>query len=135
MSAKPFTFEAVLTGELEEIEQSRKRRVPEIKPAPPEDPSQADPYKKAHDAQLLGVAFSGGGIRSATFNLGILQALADMDILRWVDYLSTVSAAAISEAGWRRGSSGSRAEPPEAPFRKSKAGSIPFRGPATARNL
>ena len=91
MSAKPFTFEAVLTGELEEIEQSRKRRVPEIKPAPPEDPSQADPYKKAHDAQLLGVAFSGGGIRSATFNLGILQALADMDILRWVDYLSTVS--------------------------------------------
>lgn len=25
---------------------------------------------------LVGLAFSGGGIRSATFNLGILQALA-----------------------------------------------------------
>ena len=86
----PFTFETVLAGELEEIEQSRGRRVPEMKPTPAGDPN-PDPYTKAHNAQLLGVAFSGGGIRSATFNLGILQALAELDILRWVDYLSTVS--------------------------------------------
>lgn len=39
----------------------------------------------------LGLAFSGGGIRSATFNLGILQALAKHDLLRYFDYLSTVS--------------------------------------------
>ena len=32
-----------------------------------------------------------GGIRSATFNLGILQALARLDLLKRVDYLSTVS--------------------------------------------
>ena len=40
---------------------------------------------------LIGLAFSGGGIRSATFNLGILQSLADLGILRFFDYLSTVS--------------------------------------------
>lgn len=45
----------------------------------------------AHQAQLAGLAFSGGGIRSATFNLGILQALAERDILGHFDYLSTVS--------------------------------------------
>lgn len=39
----------------------------------------------------IGLAFSGGGIRSATFNLGILQALARKNILRFCDYLSTVS--------------------------------------------
>src|SRR5207244_1349740 len=39
---------------------------------------------------LVGLAFSGGGIRSATFNLGILQGLADLGILQFFDYLSTV---------------------------------------------
>ena len=41
--------------------------------------------------RLIGLAFSGGGIRSATTNLGVLQALSRMGILRLVDYLSTVS--------------------------------------------
>ncbi|HEY0060578.1 MAG TPA: patatin-like phospholipase family protein [Telluria sp.] len=45
----------------------------------------------AHRAELAGLAFSGGGIRSATFNLGILQALAANRLLRDFDYLSTVS--------------------------------------------
>jgi hypothetical protein len=45
---------------------------------------------------LLGLALSGGGIRSASFALGVLQALArkdgvHTDRLRDVDYLSTVS--------------------------------------------
>ncbi len=39
----------------------------------------------------VGLAFSGGGIRSATFNLGVLQQLQELDLLRHVDYLSTVS--------------------------------------------
>jgi len=38
-----------------------------------------------------GLALSGGGIRSAVFNLGVLQALAQKDKLRKIDYLSTVS--------------------------------------------
>ncbi|MCB0289945.1 MAG: patatin-like phospholipase family protein [Calditrichaeota bacterium] len=40
---------------------------------------------------LVGLAFSGGGIRSATFNLGIAQALYRRGIIDHVDYLSTVS--------------------------------------------
>jgi hypothetical protein len=39
----------------------------------------------------VGLAFSGGGIRSATFSLGVLQALARYRLLRRFDYLSTVS--------------------------------------------
>ncbi len=45
----------------------------------------------ARDMELTGLAFSGGGIRSATFNLGILQGLADVGLLKRFDYLSTVS--------------------------------------------
>jgi hypothetical protein len=43
------------------------------------------------DAGFIGLSLSGGGIRSATFNLGILQSLAHQDMLRQFDYLSTVS--------------------------------------------
>ena len=39
----------------------------------------------------IGLAISGGGIRSATFALGILQALAKEDLLKYFDYMSTVS--------------------------------------------
>ncbi|UTA48163.1 patatin-like phospholipase family protein [Simiduia sp. 21SJ11W-1] len=40
---------------------------------------------------VLGLAFSGGGIRSACFHLGVLQALQASGKLREVDYLSSVS--------------------------------------------
>jgi hypothetical protein len=40
---------------------------------------------------LVGLSLSGGGIRSATFNLGVLQALASLRLLTRIDYLSTVS--------------------------------------------
>jgi hypothetical protein len=43
------------------------------------------------DEPSVGLALSGGGIRSATFGLGVLQALAKADHLKDVDYLSTVS--------------------------------------------
>ncbi len=39
----------------------------------------------------LGVALSGGGIRSATFSLGLFQSLARRGLIRRIDYLSTVS--------------------------------------------
>ena len=38
-----------------------------------------------------GVALSGGGIRSATFCLGVMQVLAERRLLKDVDFLSTVS--------------------------------------------
>ncbi len=40
---------------------------------------------------LVGLAFSGGGIRSATFGLGVLETLKAKGVLKAVDYLSTVS--------------------------------------------
>ncbi len=40
---------------------------------------------------LIGLALSGGGIRSATFCLGVAQSLAKHGLLRHFDYLSSVS--------------------------------------------
>jgi hypothetical protein len=42
-------------------------------------------------AHRMGVALSGGGIRSATFCLGVFQTLARQRLLKRIDYLSTVS--------------------------------------------
>jgi predicted acylesterase/phospholipase RssA len=75
-SHNPVTFEQVLRDELECINGSRQNR---------------DVGSAAHADNLTGLAFSGGGIRSATFNLGILQALAERGLLHHFDYLSTVS--------------------------------------------
>jgi len=52
--------------------------------------AKAHPERKAI-GNFFGLALSGGGIRSATFNLGVLQVLAWTRLLRFVDYLSTVS--------------------------------------------
>jgi hypothetical protein len=49
------------------------------------------PYKRAFGSNLFGFALSGGGIRSATFGLGLLQGMADRNILPYVDLISTVS--------------------------------------------
>ncbi len=49
------------------------------------------PLPPSANYNLTGLALSGGGVRSATFNLGVLQALADGDMLKDFDYLSTVS--------------------------------------------
>ncbi|MBS1218808.1 MAG: hypothetical protein H6R21_1941, partial [Proteobacteria bacterium] len=50
-----------------------------------------DGHHHGPERPLTGLAFSGGGIRSATFNLGITQALAELRLLRQFDYLSCVS--------------------------------------------
>jgi hypothetical protein len=56
----------------------------------PDHPAE-DVYFLAESLDLKGICFSGGGIRSATFNLGVLQGLAALDKLGSFDYLSTVS--------------------------------------------
>ncbi len=45
----------------------------------------------ALDAPHAGLALSGGGVRSATFCLGLIRGLAQNGILRRFDYVSTVS--------------------------------------------
>ena len=49
--------------------------------------------KKDPDERLakIGLALSGGGIRSGTFAFGVIQALAARNVLREIDVLSTVS--------------------------------------------
>jgi hypothetical protein len=50
-----------------------------------------DPKKDATVYETVGLALSGGGVRSAAFALGALQALDHHNVLRKIDYLSTVS--------------------------------------------
>ncbi len=54
---------------------------------------------KALSENLAGLAFSGGGIRSATFAIGVLQGLASLKLLRFFDVLSTVSGGGYA-GGW-----------------------------------
>lgn len=51
---------------------------------------------------FVGLALSGGGIRSATFNLGLLQGLHRLNLLRHFDYLTTVSGGGYIGSFWSR---------------------------------
>src|SRR2546421_531229 len=77
------TFEEVRAAELAELAKLRSHRDPNL----------------AANSPVVGLAFSGGGIRSATINLGILQALAKYGLLKRIDYLSTVSGGGFI-GGW-----------------------------------
>src|ERR1039457_3997768 len=88
----PSDFPGVLSAEVEDIRARREGRFPrqhplEAAPTPPPP----HPYIDAHRIRPFGVAFAGGGIRSATFNLGVLQGLTELGLLPFIDYLSTVS--------------------------------------------
>ena len=41
------------------------------------------------EENLVGLAFSGGGIRSATFGLGVLEGLKNFGLLKKIDYFLT----------------------------------------------
>lgn len=82
-------FAPVLAAELASIDDARERQAPGLPRVKPK--SGATPYENAQHLQLAGLAFSGGGIRSATFNLGIIQALCTRRRIGRFDYLSTVS--------------------------------------------
>ena len=90
-------FHQVLAEELAEID--KRRRVPSEDTEEPDlhdghgDDPQAERavQRDALNKDLTGLALSGGGIRSATFNLGILQGLARRGALGGFDFLSTVS--------------------------------------------
>ena len=46
----------------------------------------------------LGLALSGGGFRSAFFHIGVLARLAELDLLRKIDVISSVSGGSIIAA-------------------------------------
>jgi hypothetical protein len=63
-------------------------------PVPTTEPDRlAALYRQIHNLpqQRTALCLSGGGIRSATFALGVLQGLARLSLLKRFDYLSTVS--------------------------------------------
>lgn len=63
------------------------------------DVSLQDAEKSVAQTLRSALCLSGGGIRSAIFNLGILQGLARHGLLKEFDYLSTVSGGGFS-GGW-----------------------------------
>ena len=92
-SALPTDSEGLRTSALSRRSlAARKHYPPELKAAEAEAFQQrkaANPA--AGSAPSVGIALSGGGIRSATFCLGLFQALAKQRLIRRIDFLSTVS--------------------------------------------
>lgn len=64
------------------------------------DEATGEPFVSFLDPDRVGLALSGGGIRSATFNLGLLQGLNHHDVLGLVDYLATVSGGGYVGSWW-----------------------------------
>ncbi|GAB4197362.1 MAG: hypothetical protein Tsb002_31470 [Wenzhouxiangellaceae bacterium] len=91
---EPLNFDQVAYQERRWIEERRRRcdqQGSHNRQRPRRKGRKLTTEKANFEKGMLGLAFSGGGIRSATFNLGILQALASLRMLRYVDVLSTVS--------------------------------------------
>jgi hypothetical protein len=80
-------FGSMLDGEYEEIH-ARRRKVG------------STVAEKGRPRRICGLSLSGGGIRSATFNLGLLQALNSAGKLATFDYLSTVSGGGYVGGWW-----------------------------------
>ncbi|MBI2069564.1 MAG: patatin-like phospholipase family protein [Elusimicrobia bacterium] len=61
------------------------------------DPSNPNPSAQTTKPRpgKLGLALSGGGFRASLFHLGVLRRLAELDLLRHVSVLSTVSGGSI----------------------------------------
>jgi len=87
----------VLCQELDEIERRRRRRADIPDDRKPDDLETHE--QRARSLKLAALCLSGGGIRSAAFCLGVLQALAEKCMLRHFDYLSTVSGGGFI-GGW-----------------------------------
>jgi hypothetical protein len=89
-------FSRVFREEIASINKRRAAAIPprapinlENEPVPKDDGEPA--LRPTSDSQVVGLALSGGGIRSAAVCLGALQALDQTGVLPRVDYLSTVS--------------------------------------------
>ncbi len=84
-----FTFAEVFAAELQDIESRWGQVYPDGAPSRPliHDANR----EPTADNGLVGIGFSGGGIRSASLNLGITQALHQHGVFDHLDYMSTVS--------------------------------------------
>jgi predicted acylesterase/phospholipase RssA len=53
------------------------------------------PPRRPVDRSKLGLALAGGGFRASLFHIGVLWRMAELDLLRYVETLSTVSGGSI----------------------------------------
>lgn len=75
----------------EEYERLHGRPSPSLNTALPAEERLRRIVEENHKQQMSAICLSGGGIRSATFGLGVLQGLARNGLLSKFNYLSTVS--------------------------------------------
>ncbi|QQN65263.1 patatin-like phospholipase family protein [Bradyrhizobium diazoefficiens] len=89
----PASFNDVFSEELDAVKVRRARLgVDGVNGACCSTAAPSQPVnQRAHSLELSALCLSGGGIRSAAFALGIVQALATRGVLPKFDYLSTVS--------------------------------------------
>ena len=59
-----------------------------------------EPWVRSRSYDFVGLALSGGGIRSATFNLGLLTGLHRLKALERIDYMATVSGGGYIGSFW-----------------------------------
>lgn len=84
LTMSTFSFKEVIQREKEQLRLRRKKLGQE--------------HGTPEQENWFGIAMSGGGIRSATINLGFLQTLNKFGILQKSDYLSTVSGGGYTHA-------------------------------------
>lgn len=101
--AKPLSFEEVQAGELAFI--GRRRHEADFRDDPaPAAPVNAAPCASSGAASgdngppTVGLALSGGGIRSASVSLGFVQGLRKYGLFRYFDYLSVISGGSYTGA-------------------------------------
>ena len=70
----------------------RRAQVSVVTEKPPVPAVQGNAWSR----DVTGLAISGGGVRSATFGLGALNGLAKHGLLRYIDFMSTVSGGGYS---------------------------------------
>ncbi|HEX8077249.1 MAG TPA: patatin-like phospholipase family protein, partial [Chthoniobacterales bacterium] len=95
---RPSTFDELIAAEDACFPKKNGGGDTQRKIAPPG--SADEPWVSFAPEDRVGLAFSGGGIRSATFNLGVLQGLHGLGLLRHFHYLATVSGGGYIGAWW-----------------------------------
>ncbi len=98
---KAFAIKEVLARELQQVRSLAAARnvLDRLNPVPEAgEPRRPDTIAP----EQFGICFSGGGIRSASVNLGVIQSLAKSGFLRQVHYLSGVSGGGYI-LGWLTG--------------------------------
>ncbi|MBI3652167.1 MAG: hypothetical protein HY231_14195 [Acidobacteria bacterium] len=88
LAAKAGTFQDVFHAEWPEIKERRRKQ------------GMVEVHNELPPKNLVGLALSGGGLRSATFCLGLLQGLHESRLLKIFDYLSTVSGGGYLGGWW-----------------------------------